>query len=193
MSSMSPNPLTISGELQRSWGWLLALGIAFVLLGAACILSDVSATFATTLFFGWLLLVSGAIALVHAFTAGSWQGSLLYVLSAVLRGFTGYLLVRYPQAGAMSLTLLLASFFVVGGLFRAVGAGMLRFPRWGWAAVSGMISVALGIVLLAQLPAFSVWFIGFAIGVDLVFDGAALIGLALAIGRQPGFAAHPAT
>ncbi|HUN76797.1 MAG TPA: DUF308 domain-containing protein [Steroidobacteraceae bacterium] len=131
MPAVLRDPLSLVGELRRSWGWLLGLGIAFVVLGALCILGDVAATFTTVVFFGWLLLIGGIIALIHSFTAGSWQGSLLYVLSAVLRGFTGYLLLRYPGAGAMSLTLLLASFFVVGGLFRSIGAGMLRFPRWG--------------------------------------------------------------
>lgn len=186
MSSVPRDPLSLVGELHRSWGWVLALGIGFILLGAACIVADVSATFATVLFFGSLLLASGIIALVQAFTAGSWQGSLLYVLSGLLRGFTGYLLIRYPGAGALSLTLVLASFFIVGGLFRSIGAGMLQFPRWGWTAFSGILSVALGVMLLVQLPVSSIWFIGFAIGVDLVFDGAGLVGLATAIHQLPG-------
>lgn len=179
-------------DVHRSWGWILALGITFILCGAACILGDVTATFATVLFFGWLLLISGVVALVHAFTAGSWRGSLLYLLSALLRGFTGYLLVRYPGAGAVSLTLLLASFFVVGGLFRAIGAGMIQLPRWGWSTFSGVLSVVLGVLLLTQLPASSLWFIGFAIGLDLIFDGAALIGISTAIHHLPGPSAHQA-
>lgn len=186
MPTVPRDPLSLVGELHRSWAWVLALGIAFIVLGTLCILGDVTATFATVLFFGWLLLISGIIALVHAFTAGTWQGSLLYVLSGLLRGFTGFLLIRYPQAGALSLTILLASFFIVGGLFRSIGAGMLRFPRWGWTAFSGVLSVVLGVLLLVQLPLSSVWFIGFAIGVDLIFDGAALVGLATAIHRIPG-------
>jgi uncharacterized membrane protein HdeD (DUF308 family) len=81
----------------------------------------------------------------------------------------------------MGLTLILASFFVVGGLFRAIGAEALRFPRWGWLVFSGIVSVGLGITLLAQLPASSLWFIGFAIGVDLILEGASLVGLATTI------------
>jgi len=190
MSAALRNPLAIIGELHRSWGWILALGIVFVLLGAICIVGDMAATFATVLFFGWLLLISGIAALIHAFTAYSWQGSLLYLLSALLRGFTGYLLVRYPAVGEVSLTLVLASFFVVGGLFRAIGAGMIQFPRWGWSAFSGLLSVALGVMLLVQLPASSVWFIGFAIGVDAIFDGVSLIGFATAIHSLPGPSVH---
>lgn len=167
-------------EIRSSWGWSLALGILLMIIGAACIVSDVTATFTTVLVFGWLLLISGVFALVHAFRTRNWSGFFLYLLSALFRGFTGYLLIRYPLAGAASLTLLLAAFFVVGGIFRAVGAGMMKFPRWGWAVFSGIVSLVLGIMLLAQ-PLASIWFIGFAIGVDLFFDGASLIGFATAI------------
>ena len=183
------NPLAAGiEEIRSSWGWFLALGILFILLGTVCVIGNVSATFATVLVFGWMLLFSGIFALVHAFRTHSWQGFLLSLLSALFRGFTGYLLIRYPLAGAASLTLILASFFIVGGLFRAIGAGMLKFPRWGWSVFSGIVSLVLGIMLLAQMPVSSVWFIGFAIGVDLICDGASLIGFATAIHSLPSLA-----
>jgi len=186
VSELTYNPL-IAGmdEVRKSWGWLLALGILFVVLGAACIAFDVAATFTTVLVFGWMLLISGVFALVHAFTTGTWSGFFLYLLSALFRGFTGYLLVRYPITGAASMTLVLASFFVVGGMFRAIGSGMAKFPRWGWSAFSGLISVALGVMLLVQWPVVSVWFLGFAIGVDLIFEGAGVTAFATAIHSLP--------
>ena len=188
---MSSNPLSRSSfgadaeEIRRSWGWFLALGISFILLGVVCVIGDVTATFATVLVFGWLLMFSGVFALIHGFRTHTWRGFLLSLMSALLRGFTGYLLIRYPTVGAVTFTMILASFFIVGGLFRAIGAGMLKLPRYGWSVVSGIISLVLGIVLLVQLPVSSIWFIGFAIGIDLIFDGASLIGLATAIHRLP--------
>jgi uncharacterized membrane protein HdeD (DUF308 family) len=188
---MSASPFThnalIAGmeEIRGSWGWMLALGVLFILLGAICIIGDVTATFVTVLAFGWLLLFSGIVALVHAFRTRTWSGFFLSLLSALLRGFTGYLLIRYPSAGAVSFTLILASFFIVGGLFRAVGAEMVKFPRWGWSAFSGIVSAVLGIMLLAQMPISGVWFIGFAIGVDMIVDGVSLVGFATAVHGLP--------
>jgi uncharacterized membrane protein HdeD (DUF308 family) len=181
-NELGQNPL-LAGmeEIRNSWGWFLALGILLMLLGAICIIGDVTATFTTVLVFGWLLLISGIVALVHAFGTRNWSGFFINLLSALFRGFTGYLLLRYPLAGAASLTLILASFFVVSGMFRAIAAGMMKFPRWGWAVFSGVVSVALGVILLAQMPLSSIWFIGFAIGVDLIFDGASLVGFGTAI------------
>lgn len=168
-------------EIRSSWGWFLTLGILLMILGAACIVGATTATFVTVVFFGWLLLVGGILALVQAFRTRSWSGFFLYLLSALFRGFTGFLLIRYPLAGAAGLTMVLAAFFVVAGIFRSVGAGFMQFPRWGWAVFSGIVSVVLGILLLVQMPVSSIWFIGFAIGVDLIFDGGAMIGFATAI------------
>jgi len=62
---------------------------------------------------------------------------------------------------------------------------MAKFPRWGWSAFSGLISVALGVMLLVQWPLVSVWFLGFAIGVDLIFEGAGVTAFATAIHSLP--------
>jgi uncharacterized membrane protein HdeD (DUF308 family) len=186
MARTIDNPL-IAGleEVRSSWGWFLALGILLIILGVACIVYDVTATLTTVLVFGWLLLISGVFALVHAFTIGSWGGFFLFLLSALLRGVTGYLLVRYPVSGAEGLTLVLGSFFIVGGLFRAIGSGMAKFPSWGWTVFSGVVSVALGIMVLWQWPSTGLWFIGLAVGVDLVVDGVAVSSFAAAIHHLP--------
>jgi len=176
-------------QIHSSRGWLVALGIGLILLGAICVIGEVTATLVTVLSFGWLLIVGAVLSLVQAFRVHSWSGLLLYLLSALLRGVTGYLLIRYPITGEMSLTLVLASLFIVGGLFRAIGAGALQFPQWGWAAFSGIVSVALGIMLLMQLPASSLWFIGLAIGIEFIFDGASWIALGTALRRVPGSSA----
>jgi uncharacterized membrane protein HdeD (DUF308 family) len=193
MSQTNYNPLAAGlDDIRGSWGWFLFLGIALMALGVACIVFNVTATFTSVLVFGWLLLIGGVVALIQSFSTGTWGGFFLYLLSALLRGFTGYLLVRYPLMGAETLTLVLASFFIVGGLFRAIGSGMAKYPSWGWALFSGVVSVALGVLVLWHWPTTGVWFIGLAIGVDLIVDGVAITGFASAIHRLPGPLAHGA-
>lgn len=177
--------LATAEEIRRSWSWFLTVGILLLVFGAICIVGNVTATFATVFALGWLMLGAGVVSLVHAFRVRTWSGFFLLLLTAVLRGVTGYLLIRYPLAGAAGLTLILASFFIVGGFCRLVGSAVLKFPRWGWSAFSGFVSVALGIMLLAQMPVSSVWFIGFAIGLDMIVDGGSLIGLAGAAHSLP--------
>jgi len=194
-NEFTDNPIAAGiNEIRSSWGWFLFFGIALIIFGAICVVGNVAATFATVVVLGWFLIASGVLALIHSFQVHSWNGFFLLFLSALLRGFTGYVLIRYPYSGAAGITLVVASLFVVGGLFRATGAAMLKFPRWGWATFSGILSLVLGIMLLTSLPVSSVWFLGFAIGLDMIFDGASLISLAMAVHTLPKFGQlHPRT
>jgi uncharacterized membrane protein HdeD (DUF308 family) len=119
------------------------------------------------------------------FYAWNWGGFFVYLLNAIIRGVTGYLLIRHPDAGAAGVTMLLAALFIVGGLFRAAGASVIQFPRWGWTVFAGLVSVALCVYLLATWSTSSTFFVGIAIGIDLIFDGAPLIGFAGAIHSLP--------
>jgi uncharacterized membrane protein HdeD (DUF308 family) len=173
-------------EVRRSWGWFLLLGILLAILGAVCVVKAQTATTFSILALGWVLAISGVLWLVNAFRAFSGYTFFLYLLNAIIRGVTGYLLIRHPDAGAAAVTMVVASLFIVGGLFRVVGSSVIRFPRWGWTVFSGLVSIVLGIYLLTTWPAASTYFIGLAIGIDLIFDGASLIGFAAAIHSLPG-------
>jgi uncharacterized membrane protein HdeD (DUF308 family) len=179
-------------KIRKSWGWFLVLGIALTVLGVSCLAFAVTTTFATVLVFGWLLLISAVFQLVQAFQTRTWRGALVNLLSALFRGFTGFLLIRYPLMGAEALTVVLASFFIVAGLFRAIASTMVKLPRWGWVVFSGVITAVLGVILLAQMPISGIWFIGFAIGVDLICDGIATVAFSAAIRRIPKLAAFAA-
>ncbi len=172
-------------ELQGSWRWFGSLGIGLICLGFVCIIGDVTATLKTMVAFGWLLELGGLVAIVQAFRTRTWNGIFLYLLTAVLRCLVGYLLIGYPRDGEFSLILLIASLFIVGGMFRVIGAAVLRFPSWGWVGLSGAISVALGVIVLVELPVSSLLFIGLAIGVDFTIDGSALVALSASLRGRP--------
>lgn len=172
-------------EVRKSWGWFFVSGIVLMVLGALCIVKDQTATTFSILALGWVLAISAVVWLVNSFQAWTWGGFLVYALNALIRGVTGYLLIRHPDAGASAVTMVLAVLFIVGGIFRVVGASAIQFPRWGWTAFSGVVSAILGISLLVLWPTASTYFVGLAIGIDLVLDGAALLGFAAAIHSLP--------
>lgn len=172
-------------QIRKSWGWFLVAGILLTILGVVCVGKAQTATTFSILALGWVLAISALTWLVSAFYALSWSGFFVYLLNAIIRGVTGYLLIRHPDVGAEGVTMLLAALFIVGGLFRGVGASVIRFPRWGWTVFSGLVSFILGFYLLATWPSASPYFVGVVIGVDLIFDGAALIGFAGAIHSLP--------
>jgi uncharacterized membrane protein HdeD (DUF308 family) len=172
-------------EVRKSWGWFLVAGIVLMVLGAGCIVKAQTATTFSILALGWVLAISAVVWFVNAFQAWTWGGFFVYALNAFIRGVTGYLLIRHPDAGAGAVTMVLAVLFIVGGLFRVAGATAIQFPRWGWTAFSGVVSAVLGISLLIAWPTASTYFVGMAIGVDLILDGGALFGFAGAIHNLP--------
>ena len=164
-------------------GWMIFAGILSLVLGAAAIIYDGSATIASVVVFGWLLMLAGFVQIVNAFQVRYWSGFFLYLLDGIVRTVVGVLLVAYPGSGAQAITLVLCFYFIAGGLFKTFGSVMLQFPSWGWSVASGIMSVALGVMLAMQWPTSSTWFIGFAVGIDLILYGWALLMFASAIKR----------
>lgn len=167
-------------ELHRQWGWYLALGILMVALGGYCIYAETAATLASVIVLGGILLVAGVAYVIALFALRPNFGhGLLMLLAAVFYGIVGLMLIEHPAIGALALTMFIAALLVVAGTFRFFSALWLQLPGYGWSAFAGVLSVLLGILLWAQWPISAFWFIGFAVGVALFFDGVAWCSLAL--------------
>jgi uncharacterized membrane protein HdeD (DUF308 family) len=172
-------------EVRKSWGWFLALGILLMVLGTTCILKAQTATTFSILVLGWILAISGVFWLINSFLAVATPMFFLFLMGALIRGGVGYLLIRHPNAGAEGVTMVLAVLFIVGGLFRTIGASVIKFPWWGWAVLAGLVSLGLGIFVIANWGVTSTFLVGIVIGVDLIFDGAALSAFAGAMRSLP--------
>jgi uncharacterized membrane protein HdeD (DUF308 family) len=155
--------------------WVTLAGILLMALGIAAVIYDQTATIASVLVFGWVLALAGIMQIIHAFQVRDWSGFFVHLLDGIFRGTVGTLLVVYPGSGALALTLVLSFYFIAGGLFRTFLAFSLRYPSWGWTVASGVVSVALGVMLAMHWPTSALWFIGFAVGIDLIFSGWALL------------------
>lgn len=170
-------------ELRRDWGWFLALGILLIVIGFLAIGSAVVATLASVVFLGWLLIIGGVMQLFYAFRMRAQHHLFLQLLLGVLSLVVGIMLIAKPGAGAVTLTLALAIYFTVSGAFRIGAALGLRYPHWGWSLLSGIVTFVLGVILWWQWPVASLWFLGFAVGLDLILHGWSWIALSLAAHR----------
>ena len=172
------------GETESHFrAWAIFAGILLMALGIAAIIYDQTATIASVLVFGWVLALAGVMQIIHAFQVRDWSGFFIYLLDGIFRATVGTLLVVYPGTGAQALTLVLSFYFIAGGLFRTMIAFSLRYSSWGWTVASGVISAALGVMLAMQWPTSALWFIGFAVGIDLIFSGWALLMFASIVKR----------
>ncbi|HUA32976.1 MAG TPA: DUF308 domain-containing protein [Candidatus Binataceae bacterium] len=172
-------------ERARSqWGWVLAMGIGLIVLGFIALTDTVVATLVSVTLLGWILIFTGIFHAVNWFR-GREVRSVWHLISFVLDLVVGGLLLVDPGMGALTLTLVLAIFLLVGGSMRLFYAISSSAPHRGWAILDGGISALLGILLWVHWPASGVWFIGFAVGVQLIFRGWSWIILAMWLRKPP--------
>ena len=158
-------------EMIHNWGWFLAFGIILLLLGIAAIVRSVTATVASMVFFGWLLVFSSLIEFADAFLVGNWAGFSLHLLAAILFGITGVVMISKPVISAETVTYLMAVFFLIAGLYQLAASMWTHLPGWGWQALSGIVASTLGGLVLAEWPVSGFWAIGLYVGIDLVLAG----------------------
>jgi uncharacterized membrane protein HdeD (DUF308 family) len=157
-------------------------GILLLILGTLAILVPAIASLAATVFFGWLLLLSGLVGLVTTIRGRHAPGFWWSLLSAIVGIVAGVLLIGWPLQGTLSLTSVLIAFLLVEGalsIFYALEHRKALSRSWGWMLASGILDVALGAILFAGLPGTAMWALGLLLGINLIFGGWALIMLVL--------------
>jgi uncharacterized membrane protein HdeD (DUF308 family) len=177
----------VRSAIHAHWTMFLIEGIILVILGIAAIILPEVATLAFTLVIGWLFLISGGVGLVTTFWMRNAPGFWWALLSAVVAIAAGVVLLLWPINGVFSLTLLLIAFFVIEGIatiMYAIEHKNQLSGRWGWMLASGIVDLFLAGIIFAGLPGTAAWALGLLVGINMLFGGTAMIGMALAA-REP--------
>lgn len=169
----------VEGIKQNS-GWAIAIGVLSVITGFLAIMSPLIAGVSITVVVGALLSINGVSQLIFAFKTGSiGKGLLTFVLGLLAIGVGLYMMFN-PGMGLLTLTLLLAVYFFVSGISEIIGAFKMKPVKgWGWASISGVASLVLGVMIWLQFPASGEWAVGVLTGIRMIFGGM----WAIAIGR----------
>lgn len=166
-------------RLQDASNKLFWFGIALLVLGIAAIIFPVFSTLLATVFVGWVLLIFGIMAFLHAFSihgAGPFFGA---VLLSLLATAAGIFLVMHPPVGALVLTLLAGMVFMVQGAVELSFALEMRPMRgWGGMLASGIASIAMALIIIAGWPGISMVVLGLLLGINFVSSGMSYIFLA---------------
>jgi uncharacterized membrane protein HdeD (DUF308 family) len=169
--------------ITKHWKLFLAEGILLVLLGIGAIIVPPIAGLAVTLLLGWLFLVGGIFGLVVTFYARELPGFWWSLISAALAVLAGLILIARPMEGLLTLTVVLTAFFILEGIASIMFALEHKREltgRWGWLVAAGIFDLLLAVVIFAGLPGSAAWAIGLLVGINMVFGGSSLIGMALA-------------
>lgn len=171
--------------LRDKSGWIVALGVVFVIAGFIALGSMFLATVASVLIVGLMMIISGIAEVYNSFQIKSWGKFLFWALLGVLYIIAGLLTFENPLLAAAVLTLLLGAFLLATGAMRIFLAfNMQREAPWIWVAVSGLITLLLGLLILFRWPVNSVYILGLFLAIDLIMAGASWIGLGTGLRRE---------
>jgi uncharacterized membrane protein HdeD (DUF308 family) len=178
------------GVARRASTWSTVWGFGLIIFGILAIGAPFLAAVAVSAAIAWLIVLAGAVHLILAFHqhgAGSVIWKLLVALAYLF--FGGYLIV-HPVSGVASLTLVLASLFLIEGILNIVFFFKMR-PRHGssWVLLDGIITLVLGLLIYVQWPSSSLWAIGTLVGISVIMSGISRVMLSFAVRRTEQVAA----
>lgn len=166
------------GVIKRHAGVGIAVGIIAMVAGVLALLSPLVAGLSVAIAVGVLIVASGVSRLFFAFRMGSFGHGLLVFLIGLLSIVIGGYMVARPGMALATLTLVLAAYFFVDGIFEIIWAFRLRpIKGWGWALFSGIVALALGIMIWRQFPVSGMWAVGTLAGIHMIFGGSSLASI----------------
>jgi len=172
--------ITPIGQLRANWGWMVGLGVLFLILGFIGLGCVVTLTLTSAFVFGVLIMIGGVAQIIEAFKCTGWKSVLWHIMIAVLYIVAAISILTDPVAASVLWTAIIAGALVVVGIFRIVIALHNRGASWFPLLLSGIISLLLGGMLFAKWPYSGLWAIGLFVAVELLSQGISLIMLGLA-------------
>jgi uncharacterized membrane protein HdeD (DUF308 family) len=168
--------------IHAHWKLFLAQGIVMMVLGFLAVVVPIVATLAVEILVGWLFFFAGIFRAIWVWRSRQTPGFAWSFLAAVLAIVLGVILIARPLAGVLTLTMVLAAFFVIEGIASIIGAIEHRqhLRSWGWVLFSGIVDLLLAYLIWAGWPSSADWAIGLLVGINMLFFGLSLVMTALA-------------
>ena len=173
----------MSAAVKAHWKAFLFEGIVLAVLGLAAMIVPPLASLAVTIFLGWMFLISGVAGLIVTFWARQMPGFWWSLISAALAVLAGLVLLAQPVQGTLTLTIVVGVYFLAEGVATIMYALEHRrelSERWSWLLIAGIMDLLIAAVIITGLPGSALWAVGLLVGINLLFGGASLIGMALA-------------
>ena len=159
-------------------------GIVLIVFGVIAIATPAVAGKAVILVIGGVLLVAGLVQLVQGWRAESWSSRLPPLILGLLTAGCGLGVLGHPVLGLKFLTVLLAVFFVVEGIWKIIASFSFRpAPGWLFMLASGALGLVLGMLIWRQWPLSGLWAVGILVGIDLLVTGVSMLALSITVGH----------
>jgi uncharacterized membrane protein HdeD (DUF308 family) len=182
--AMKPGDAAGLEPLCAKCGWIIALGAIYSIAGVIALGSVMMATVASVFIVGIMMVIAGVAEVINAFQVKTWGKFVFWLLLGALYIVGGFAAFENPLLAAAVLTLVLAAALIVSGGTRIwLAFGMRGVGPWLWVALSGVITLLLGLMILARWPVSSLYVLGLFLGIDLILAGSSWIGIGLRLRR----------
>jgi uncharacterized membrane protein HdeD (DUF308 family) len=169
-------------------------GVLLIVLGMAALGSPFLAAVAVNVAIAWLIVLAGAVHVILAFRAHG-AGSMIWkLLVGVAYVCFGVYLILHPVLAVASLTLVLASLFLIEGVLDIVLFVKMRSVGGStWVLLDGIITLLLGLMIYMQWPSSSAWAIGTLVGVSMIISGVTRVMMSLAVRKAAQTVSSPSS
>jgi len=175
---------SMTAGADRATTWSIALSVLLMIAGLMAMVLPLVAGLAFAVFVGWLLIISGVLHLVYAFSAGHPRMLVWQIFLGIVYGFIGFYVLVNPVAGLAGLTFAIAVYLFVEGVLEFALSFQLRpAPGSGWLLFDGIITVVLAFMIWSTWPTSAAWAVGVLVGVSMFFSGLTRLMLSLAVRR----------
>ena len=165
----------------------IVLGVLLIVLGMLALASPFLAAVAVTAVVAWMIVLAGIVHLAIAFRVHTASSVIWKLLVGIAYVCFGIYLILHPTLGVISLTLVLASLFLVEGVLDLVlYAKTHSIQGSSWLLLDGIVTLLLGVMIYMQWPSSAAWAIGTLVGVSLIFSGVARAMMSFAVRKATG-------
>lgn len=170
--------------IHDAWRWLVAIGVLALIGGALAFVHPFAASMTVVAMAGLVFIILGVVKGIYAARIRSDRAYVVALILAALFILMGFGIWVHPLTGLVSLTAMVAALFLAMGLFKLSLALHLRpADGWGWLALSGAVSLALGAAIFANFPVAATAVLGLLLGVELLSTGVFFVLAGLFLSR----------
>lgn len=164
----------------------LITGIVLIIGGFLAAFNPFAATLTVEILTAWIFLFGGVGQLVALFMASSWSERIWAGLLALACIWLGVSLLFNPLQGILTLTFVAAAMFLISGIAKVFVSFSLRGTGYFWVVlISGVVSVALAIVVFGNFFEAATVLLGIMLAIELVSSGTTLVVFSRMLKNSP--------
>lgn len=198
---MDPKNAAEYKEFAADPKWYTLRGVIMLLFGGFVALMSllapdvqkVGGVFSWMPMIGFCLLILGGLRCLDGYMAKSMQGFILNMQGGILDCVIGAIIILSSKQDPIKFSYMVTAYLLTQGILRNVLLHAFKVEHPSSNRITGMVSILFGILVWLHWPTEAAWFLAFALSIDIMFRGWALIKLASSIRANISAEDNPAT